>query len=194
MSGTTGRHEDAASERYLLPWTRSCWVCGQDNPIGLRAFSFKVGDRVELPFTTRPEHAGWSDVIHGGFIATVLDEVMTWAAILGSNKPVFAADFTVRLLEPLRAGLACTAIARLKENRRRVFDLESWLEDGAGKVWARGTGRYMPVPADQFASFHADFVASAECLNLDHIFGDTLKRAEGAPASSEREVKRPAGR
>ena len=177
MSGVTDRQTEPSRERLLLPWTRSCWVCGQDNPIGLRARSFKVGERVELPFVTREEHAGWSDVIHGGFVATVLDEVMTWAAILGSSKPVFAADFTVRLLDPLRAGLACTAVARLKENRRRVFDVESWLEDAGGKVWARGSGRYMPVPADQIASFHADFVTSAECLNLDHIFGEALKRS-----------------
>ena len=145
----------AAPARILLPWTRSCLVCGQDNPIGLRARSWSVGERVELPFTTRPEHAGWSDVVHGGFVATVLDEVMTWAAILGSAKPVYAADFTVRLQAPLRAGLACTACARLTQHRRRIFDIESWLTDDDGTVYARATGRYMPVPGDQMASFHA---------------------------------------
>ena len=126
----------AAATRILLPWTRSCLVCGQDNPIGLRARSWSVGERVELPFTPRPEHAGWSDVIHGGFVATVLDEVMTWAAILGSAKPVYAADFTVRLQAPLRAGLACTASARLTQHRRRIFDIESWLADAEGTVYA----------------------------------------------------------
>lgn len=167
----TAAHAPAA--RRLLPWTRSCLVCGQDNPIGLRARSFSVGERIELPFRTRPEHAGWSDVVHGGFVATVLDEVMTWAAILGSGKPVYAADFTVRLLEPLRAGVDCIAIARMTQHRRRIIDVESWLENADGATYARGTGRYMPVPADQFASFHADFVTSPDCLNLEHIFGGT---------------------
>ena len=159
-----------APPRRLLPWTRSCLVCGQDNPIGLRARSYSVGDRVELPFVTRPEHAGWSDVVHGGFVATVLDEVMTWAAILGSAKPVYAADFTVRLLAPLHAGVDCTAVARMTQHRRRIFDVESWLEDGAGTVYARGIGRYMAVPAAQVASFHADFVTSPDSMDLSHIF------------------------
>jgi acyl-coenzyme A thioesterase PaaI-like protein len=145
-------------------------VCGADNPIGLRARSYKVGDAVHLPFATRREHGGWNDVTHGGFVATVLDEVMTWAAILGSEKPCFAADFNVRMLEPLSAGTSCTAIGRLVKARRRIFDLESWLEDDEGRVYARGSGRYMPVPPERARHFRDDFVAADDCLDLDHIF------------------------
>lgn len=156
----------------LLPWTRSCWVCGQDNPLGLRARSFKVDDTVRLPCTPRREHAGWSDVVHGGFVATLLDEVMTWAAILGSRKAVFAAEFGVRMQEPLRAGSECTAVGRMTRNRRRVFDTEAWLEDDEGRVYARATGRYMAVPKEQCSQFQADFVTSPECLDLREIFAD----------------------
>ncbi len=156
--------------RQMLPWTRSCMVCGQDNPLGLRARSYQVGDLVQLPFTTRVEYAGWSNVMHGGFIATVLDEVMTWAAILGSNTPCFAAEFSIRLQEALPASTTCTAMARMRQNRRRVFDTEAWLEDAAGRVYARALGRYLPVPADRLAHFRSDFVTSPDCVDLDRIF------------------------
>jgi acyl-coenzyme A thioesterase PaaI-like protein len=95
---------------------------------------------------------------------------MTWAAILGSEKPCFAADFNVRMLEPLSAGTSCTAIGRLVKARRRIFDLESWLEDDEGRVYARGSGRYMPVPPERARHFRDDFVAADDCLDLDHIF------------------------
>ncbi|HZL85785.1 MAG TPA: hypothetical protein VFD07_10455 [Candidatus Krumholzibacteria bacterium] len=156
--------------RQMLPWTRSCMVCGQDNPVGLRARSYKSGDLVQLPFTTRVEYAGWSNVMHGGFIAMVLDEVMTWAAILGSSLPCFAADFSVRLQEALPASISCTAMARMRENRRKVFDTEAWLEDDAGRVYARASGRYLPVPAERMAHFRSDFVTSPDCLDLERIF------------------------
>lgn len=166
------KHESRPSETagILLPWTRSCLVCGQDNPFGLRARSYKVGATVQLPFRSRREYAGWSNVMHGGFVATVLDEVMTWAAILGSAKPCFAADFTVRIQLPLPADLDCIAHARMLQNRRRVFDTEAWLQDANARVYARATGRYMPVPAEQFPHFQADFVTSAECLDVSAIF------------------------
>lgn len=163
--------QPSTASRILLPWTRSCLVCGQDNPLGLRARSYKVGETVQLPFRSRQEYAGWSNVMHGGFVATVLDEVMTWAAILGSSKPCFAADFTVRMQETLPADLDCIAHARMLQNRRRIFDTEAWLEDTNGHVYARASGRYLPVPAGQFAHFRADFVTTPECLDVQTIFG-----------------------
>jgi len=161
----------SALARIPLPWSRSCFVCGQDNPVGLRARCYQVGAAVELPFTTRGEHAGWSDVMHGGLIATVLDEVMTWAAILGSGKPCFAADFSVRMLEPLRAGFECVASGRMCGDRRRVFDLEGSLADVSGRVYARAAGRYMPVPRERIPHLRDDFVTTAGCLDIRHIFG-----------------------
>ena len=148
------------NERIMLPWSRLCLVCGQDNPIGLRARSYLVGDTVQLGWTTRLEHSGWSHVTHGGFIATVLDEVMTWAAILGSQKSVFAADFSVRMVETLPPGVPCVANARMTRARRRIFDVESWLEDEDGRTYARASGRYMPVPPERLA-------------HLSHILGPT---------------------
>ena len=38
------------SQSIPLPWSRSCYVCGESNEQGLRARSFRVEDRVELPF------------------------------------------------------------------------------------------------------------------------------------------------
>jgi acyl-coenzyme A thioesterase PaaI-like protein len=158
------------NERIPLPWCRSCFVCGADNPVGLRARCYKAGDAVELPFTTRREHCGWSEVLHGGLIATVLDEVMTWAAILGSDRPCFAAEFSVRLLEPLPSGVACVATGRLLQARRRVFDVEGQLADAAGRLYARATGRYLPAPRERLRHLREDFVSSDACLDLAHIF------------------------
>ena len=70
------------SRRIPLPWSRSCFVCGENNPIGLKARSWIVNDIIELEFEPAEALAGWNSVTHGGLIATVLDEVMTWAAIV----------------------------------------------------------------------------------------------------------------
>ncbi len=159
------------SERIPLPWSRSCLICGEANPHGLRARSYLAGDRVELPFVARPEFMGWNRVIHGGFIATVLDEVMTWSAILGAEKPCFAAEFTVRLLHPLPPGVACTAVSVLLEARRKLFQTQARIEGDDGTVYARATGRYMPAPAGPSHHLRDDFVRDENCLDLGGIFG-----------------------
>jgi len=160
----------SAQERIPLPWCRNCLVCGEDNPIGLRARLYKVGDSVELRWTTRIEHSGWSNVMHGGFIATVLDEVMTWAAILGSQRPCYAADFSVRMVGTLQAGVDCVAGGRLVQARRRVFDVEGWVRGTGGHTYARALGRYMRVPRERVPHMREEFVSTPDCLDLRHIF------------------------
>jgi acyl-coenzyme A thioesterase PaaI-like protein len=58
-----------------------CFVCGQDNPQGLK---IKVTYHPEETAATTElslprEYQGWADVIHGGILATLLDEMMAHA-------------------------------------------------------------------------------------------------------------------
>ena len=159
------------SQSIPLPWSRSCYVCGEANEHGLRARSFKVDERVQLPFTAEERFVGWNRVIHGGFIATVLDEVMTWSAILGAQKPCFAAEIKLRLLLPLASGTRCTAVSELVQKRRKVLEPRSWLQDENGVVYARAEGRYMPIPPEHSRHLREDFVRDESCLDLGGIFG-----------------------
>jgi acyl-coenzyme A thioesterase PaaI-like protein len=161
----------ALSERKPLPWSRSCFVCGEENPLGLRARSFLVGDRIELEFTPRREYAGWNAVTHGGLIATVLDEVMTWAAIVHSDQACFAADFSVRLRQPLPPATPVIARAWCSGSRRRIHDTEAHLESPDGVLFATAAGRYMAIPRAQVQSMHHDLVSTPDCWPAGHIFG-----------------------
>jgi acyl-coenzyme A thioesterase PaaI-like protein len=53
-----------------------CFACGSENPIGLKLeFRFE-GDDYLTSLEVRPEYQGWTGVMHGGLMATALDEVM----------------------------------------------------------------------------------------------------------------------
>ena len=68
-----------------LPWTKSCFVCGQENPHGLH-LKCRVDDgQVILEYTTQERDLGWRSIVHGGIVMTLMDEVMTWAAILAAR-------------------------------------------------------------------------------------------------------------
>ena len=57
------------------PNSQMCFVCGMENPIGLKlAFYEDEGGRVIAHFTPREEYQGYPGVLHGGIIAALLDE------------------------------------------------------------------------------------------------------------------------
>src|SRR2546429_8548212 len=62
-----------------LPHTKSCFVCGVNNPLGLRLDFETDGEMVRARYAPRPEHSGFKEAVHGGLLFTVLDEAMVWA-------------------------------------------------------------------------------------------------------------------
>ena len=142
-----------------LPHTHSCFVCGESNPIGLNLRFETDGHLVQSHFTPRPEHIGFKQVVHGGIIATLLDEIMVWACMAQTKRFAYCAEFTVRFLNPLRPGEETIATAELVTNRRdRIFETKSDLKDSAGKILATATGKYIPVKAVELADMATDLV------------------------------------
>jgi uncharacterized protein (TIGR00369 family) len=142
-----------------LPHTHSCFVCGESNPIGLNLRFETDGHLVHTRFKPRPEHIGFKQVVHGGIIATLLDEIMVWACMAQTKRFAYCAEFTVRFLNPLRPGEETIATAELVTNRRdRIFETKSDLKDSAGKILATATGKYIPVKAVELADMATDLV------------------------------------
>ena len=86
-----------------LPHTPGCLVCGRENPHGLH-LSFFVDPQtgiVETKFTSRAADIGFPQVIHGGIIATVLDEAMVWAATWAGKRFCLCGELTTRFRQPV---------------------------------------------------------------------------------------------
>jgi uncharacterized protein (TIGR00369 family) len=152
-----------------LPWTLSCFVCGERNPNGLRARSRIEGDRVVLTHVTRESDVGYRHLVHGGISMTLLDEVMTWAAILTFRKAVVAAEMTTRLKQPVRAGQRIRVEGWIAEARSRRVVTAGRIVDETGVELAMAEGKYVPMPAGGLHLCASDFVRSGESLHLPFL-------------------------
>jgi uncharacterized protein (TIGR00369 family) len=149
----------------MLPHTHSCFVCGESNPIGLKLRFETDGRIVQTQFVPRPEYVGFRQTVHGGLIATLLDEIMVWACAVQTKKFAFCAELNVRFQNPLRPGETVLATAELVENRRgRVFEAKGELRSREGTVLATSTGKYLPIKEEMAAEMAADFVGDARFL------------------------------
>jgi uncharacterized protein (TIGR00369 family) len=148
-----------------LPHTRSCFVCGESNPVGFNLRSETDGHVVRTRFVFGAGHVGFKQTVHGGLTATVLDEIMTWACAVGTKRFAYCAELNMRYLHPVRPGRQMVASAELVADRRgRLFEAKAELRDAAGTLLASATGKYLPLKDTDAAGMATDFIGDLSWL------------------------------
>jgi acyl-coenzyme A thioesterase PaaI-like protein len=86
-------------DEYILLSTGEshCFGCGLKNDSGIH-MKFYSTEKKELvvSWLKVPDHlCGWSNLVHGGIISTMLDEAMGWAGLVILKKLVVSKSITV---------------------------------------------------------------------------------------------------
>jgi uncharacterized protein (TIGR00369 family) len=99
----------------------SCFVCGLENPSGLRLrFSDNGKDQVHTCFKLEAAHAGYPGMAHGGIIAAILDEVGGRTVMINHpNRFFVTARMDVRYRHPVPIGVPLEAAGWLVKRRAR---------------------------------------------------------------------------
>ncbi len=108
-----------------------CFACGAANPIGLGLTFAQQGDTVQAEFTPTPWHQGYEGIIHGGIIATLLDEAMAHALLARGIQGV-TARLAIRFLAPLANGTRVRVRGWIDTNRGRLVEARSEIVPAEG--------------------------------------------------------------
>lgn len=124
-----------------------CFACGPNNPIGLHLkFEFEDGGYVAR-FTPRREHMGYSGIVHGGILSTLMDEAMA-RMVYAMGHWAVTADMQVRFKKPAPVGRELIVTGRLVSERGRIIDCTAEARDAEGELYVEATGRMMKVKRD----------------------------------------------
>lgn len=119
-----------------------CFACGRNNPIGLRLSIKHKDDICYTTFTPKPEHSGWLNVMHGGLLSTIMDEVMAhW--LWGRGTPAMTVEMTARYLKPVPIGEPIVVTARQQVDRGRIANMEAEVTLADGTQVARATAKFV---------------------------------------------------
>jgi len=123
-----------------------CFVCGKENTRGLKLDFVldKEKKTMETVFIPEEWQQGYADIIHGGIIATLLDEVMGKLAFeLGINA--VTAELSVRFKKPVGRKDKLLIKGRIiNETSRIVYaKAEAGFEDGS--LAAEANGKFIVV-------------------------------------------------
>jgi uncharacterized protein (TIGR00369 family) len=133
------------------PSSRSCFVCGRDNPIGLHvqwdqdADAGEIRARVAIP----DDFNGYPGVTHGGIVAAILDETAGRSILMagGFDELMVTAKLEVVYRRPTPTGVPLDAVGRLVSRTPSRAEAQAELRLPDGTVCARATVLLARPPA-----------------------------------------------
>jgi acyl-coenzyme A thioesterase PaaI-like protein len=137
-----------------------CFVCGQRNPYGLHLVFQLAQNTIVADFQPREEHQGFPGVIHGGIVASVLDEALGRTSLLGVNQEwTMTGRLEVRYRRYVPYGPLLRVRATLEIERRRVLQASGMitLADDESIVLAEAHGMYLPLSPETVDTIMKDY-------------------------------------
>lgn len=139
----------------LLPNSRNCFICGVENPVGLKLNFYLVEPGVVETEYTAPSHfEGYPGVLHGGIIASILDETSGRAFGPSVENPrfMFTAKLEVTYRKPVPIGEPLRIVGKAVNDKGR--SAEGWAgiyAKGSGDLLAEGSAILVNVPEEKLA-------------------------------------------
>lgn len=108
----------------------SCFVCGEKNLQGIQARLSvdKENNTSYCRLALGDQFQGWQDVVHGGILATLLDEACAYACMTATEQCV-TGEIKIRYRKPVKVGQEIELFGQLVDTSRKV-----WLAKAQVKV------------------------------------------------------------
>jgi uncharacterized protein (TIGR00369 family) len=130
------------------PNSKHCFVCGVENEQGLGLKFFEVGDgRVAAEPCIPDSYQGYPGIVHGGIVASMLDEIAGRAAMIGDHNHFrLTAKLSIRYRRPVPVGESVRLEGWVVEDRGRLATAHSEIRLIDGTVAAEAEAVLADLP------------------------------------------------
>jgi len=122
----------------------NCFVCGENNPNGLR-LSFEI-DRekqtLKTTFVASPTYQGWDGIVHGGILSTLLDEAMA-KLVYELGYQAVTASIEIKFKKPAPILEPLWVYGQVTEVSRRLIRAKAHITKDDGTILAVGISTFM---------------------------------------------------
>ena len=97
-----------------------CFVCGSKNERGMKITFDFVDDKAVAEYILPDDFQGYTDVVHGGIISTLLDEVMAKACGFNGYN-AYTVDLNVKFKKSLPVGTKVHISGEVTDKRHKLI-------------------------------------------------------------------------
>jgi uncharacterized protein (TIGR00369 family) len=129
--------------------TNHCFGCGGANARGMQ-LTFEQDDaarRIRGSFRVTADYQGGTGFVHGGIVATLLDEVMAKVSRFEGDHAV-TGELTVEYVKPVPVDRDLLVEGWEIERNGRNLLRQGEIRDASGALLARGKGRFVQIDVE----------------------------------------------
>ncbi|MGO9590262.1 MAG: PaaI family thioesterase [Candidatus Acidiferrales bacterium] len=129
--------------------TNNCFGCGGANARGMQ-LTFEQDDaarRIRGAFRLSSDYQGGTGFVHGGIVATLLDEVMAKVSRFQGDHAV-TGELTVEYVKPVPVDRDLLVEGWEVERNGRNLLRQGEIRDASGALLARGKGRFVQIDVE----------------------------------------------
>jgi acyl-coenzyme A thioesterase PaaI-like protein len=133
------------------PNSRQCFVCGLENPVGLRLRIYQTAPgEIETTFTAPQHFQGYPGVLHGGIIATILDEIAGRSQMGDPSLPrfMFTGKLEVKYRKNAPIGRPLRIVGKAGKVKGRAAEAWAGMYDENGVLLAEASTVLFDVPQE----------------------------------------------
>lgn len=135
--------------KVYLPYGEGCFVCGKDNPHGLKVDFYVKENQVCVDLLFENSYQSYKNTTHGGILSAILDETMGWAAYIFSDITsfLFTRDLHVTYKRNAPIGEKLYLSTEFVGIERNIlYKTTGVIKDSEGKIITTAKGIYAPTP------------------------------------------------
>jgi acyl-coenzyme A thioesterase PaaI-like protein len=139
------------STKKKQPNSRMCFICGLENPIGLKLKIYQTSPGVIETTYTAPDHfQGYPGILHGGIVASILDEISGRALMGDPSSPrfMFTGRLQVKYRKNVPTGKPLRIIGKAIKSKRKTAEGWAGIYDQEGSLLAEASTLLVDLPKE----------------------------------------------
>ena len=135
---------------HQQPNSDMCFICGRHNPVGLYMKFYDNGENEVYSDYTVPDHyQGYPGVVHGGIIASMLDEAVARVSMIGDHHHLMmSVKLEIKYRHPTPTETPLKVVGRIVRLRGRLGKAVGEVRLPDGTVTAESEMTLADVPKD----------------------------------------------
>ncbi len=140
-------------KKILNPFTNSkdhnyeCFGCSPKNDIGLKLEFWDAGEEIICYWKPQKQFEGYTEVVHGGIQATIMDEIASWAVYTKCQTAGVTSNLNIKYRQPLKMeGNEIVIKAKIESQHKKLVNIKTTIENAEGKLCAEGIITYFIFP------------------------------------------------